>query len=26
VVVNNVKWVMANGEVVLDKTKSAGGR
>jgi imidazolonepropionase-like amidohydrolase len=26
VVINNVKWVMANGEVVVDKTKSAGGR
>jgi len=26
VVMNNVKWVMANGEVVVDKTKSAGGR
>ena len=25
VVMNNVKWVMANGEVVVDKTKSAGG-
>src|ERR1700676_706376 len=25
VVINNVKWVMANGEVVVDKTKSANG-
>jgi imidazolonepropionase-like amidohydrolase len=25
VVINNVKWVMENGEVVVDKTKSADG-
>jgi imidazolonepropionase-like amidohydrolase len=25
VVINSVKWVMANGEVVVDKTKSADG-
>jgi imidazolonepropionase-like amidohydrolase len=26
VVLNNVKWVMKSGDVVVDKTKTAGGR
>jgi imidazolonepropionase-like amidohydrolase len=26
VVLNNVKWVMTNGNVVVDKTTSTGGR